>query len=74
MNLGVPQEDGCTTSPAPPMGNTMNEMKTEMLQRGTPAYRLSLDPQTWITFAPERDHVKVMDNCFLLFSQLLNDA
>jgi hypothetical protein len=72
--LIVPQEDGCTTSPVPPMGNTMNEMKTEMLQRGTPAYRLSLDPLTWITFAPERDHAKVMDNCFLLFSQLLNDA
>jgi len=72
--LIIPQEDGCTMPPAPCMGNTMNEMKAEMLNRGTPAYQLSVDPQTWIQFAPERDHVKVMDDCFSLFSQLLNDA
>lgn len=72
--LIIPQEDGCTMPPTPPMGNTMNGAMTEMLNRGTPAYQLSVDPETWIQFVPERDHVKVMDDCFSLFSQLLSDA
>jgi hypothetical protein len=72
--LITPQEDGCITSPSPSMGKTINEMKAEILNHGMPAYQLSVDPQTWIEFAPERDHVKVMDDCFSLFSQLLNEA